>query len=293
VLGIEREIMPNFAVGVAYSYRNRKNFTWDQFEKTRGSGDFYTSADYVLLPAPLTGTLPDGSAYSVPNYRLKAGLPAPVYYVTTNRPDYHQTYQGVELTATKRMSNRWMLRGNVTLSDWTQHVGAGGFVDPTALISGDSCSNCNGDVVASSGGVGGYINSRWAYSVNSVYEAPFKLMFGAAVIGREGYILPYYRRINNRDGVGNKTIMVVDEFGTNRLPDLFNLDLRVARDFGIPYGGATLNLSIDLFNVTNERIVLWRDDRLYTADGPDLSENNKIEQLQSPRVWRFGARVRF
>ena len=292
VLGVDREIGPSFAVGVAYSYRYRTNFTWDQFEKTRGAGDYYTSADYTLLPAAVTGTLPDGTPYSVPNYRLKAGLAAPVFFVTTNRPDYHQTYHGLELTATKRMSNRWMMRGNITLSDWKQHVGANGFVDPTALVSGDSCSSCNGDVVASSGGVGGYINSRWAYSLNTVYEAPFKLMLGAAVVGREGYILPYYRRVNNRDGIGNKNVMVVGEFGENRLPDLFNLDLRVARDFAMPYG-TILNLSLDLFNVTNERTVLWRDNRMYSADGPDTSDNNWIEQLQSPRVWRFGARVRF
>jgi hypothetical protein len=39
--------------------------------------------------------------------------------------------------------------------------------------------------------------------------------------------------------------------------------------------------------------VLWRDNRMYTATGPDVDDNNKIEQLQSPRVWRVGARVRF
>jgi hypothetical protein len=292
VLGVEREIMPNFAIGAAYSYRYRTNFTWDAYEKTRGAGDYYTSADYVLLPTPVTGTLPNGDAYSVPNYRLKAGTPAPVFYVTTNRPDYYQSYHGLELTATKRFSNRWMMRGNVTLSDWTQHVGADGFVDPTHLVSGDSCSSCDGDVVGSSGGIGGYISSRWAYSFNAVYEAPFKLMFGAAVIGREGYIQPFFRRLNNRDGVGTKDIMVVDEFGSNRLSNLFNLDLRVARDFAVT-SGMTVNLSIDLFNVTNERTILWRDNRMYSADGPDTSENNWIEQLQSPRVWRVGARVRF
>lgn len=292
VIGVDREIMPSFAVGVAYSHRKRTNFTWDAFEKTRGAGDFYTSADYTLLPAPFTGTLPDGTPYSVANYRLKAGTPAPVFYVTTNRPDYYQTYDGLELTATKRFSNRWMLRGNLTLSDWEQHVGPNGFVDPTKIVSGDSCSSCDGDVVASSGGVGGYINSRWAYSLNAIYEAPYKIMFGAAVVGREGYILPYFRRQNNRDGIGNKNIMVVSEFGENRLDDLFNLDLRIARDFSMPYG-SVLNLSIDLFNVTNERTVLWRDNRMYSANGQDTSTNNFIEQLQSPRVWRFGARVRF
>lgn len=292
VFGIDREIMPNFAIGAAYSYRKRTNFTWDVFEKTQGAGDYYTAADYVLLGTPVTGTLPNGTPYSVANYRLNPALDAPVFFVTTNRPDYNQIYHGLELTATKRFSNRWMMRGNVTLSDWTQNVGDNGFVDPTAIVEGDSCSSCDGDVVASGGGVGGYINSRWSYSLNSVYEAPFKLMFGAAVVGREGFVLPYYRRVNNRDGVGNKNVMVVEEFGENRLPNMFNLDLRVARDFHIA-SDVVLNLSVDLFNVTNERTVLWRDNRLYSADGPDVEENNWIEQMQSPRVWRFGARVRF
>ncbi|MEA2489943.1 MAG: hypothetical protein QOH21_1735, partial [Acidobacteriota bacterium] len=292
ILGIDREIGPSFAIGAAYTYRYRDNFVWDQFEKTRGGNDFYTSADYTLLAAPITGTLPDGSAYSVPNYRLKAGTAAPVYYVTKNRPDYHQTYNGLEFTATKRFSNRWMMRGNVTLSDWKQHVGANGFVDPTGLVSGDSCSSCNGDIVASSGGIGGYINSRWSYSLNSAVELPFGLMAGAALVGREGYVVPYFRRQNNRDGLGNKQIMVSEEFGSERLPNLFNLDLRLARDFHVP-AGVVLNLAIDLFNVTNERTVLWRDNRMYSANGADNTVNNWIEQLQSPRVWRVGARVRF
>ena len=53
--------------------------------------------------------------------------------------------------------------------------------------------------------MGGYINSRWAYSLNAVYEAPYKIMFGAAWSGREGYILPYFRRLNDRDGIGTRT----------------------------------------------------------------------------------------
>jgi hypothetical protein len=292
VLGIDREIMPNFAVGAAYSYRKRTNFVWDQYEKTRGANDFYTSDDYVLQPAPFSGSLPDGSQYSVPNYRLKPGLSAPTFYVTTNRPDYYQTYNGLELTATKRWTNRWMMRGNVTLSDWKQHLGDDAFVDPTHIVDGDSCTSCDGSIVASDGGVAGYINSRWAYSLNTAYEGPLGFMFGAALVGREGYVIPYFRRQNNRDGIGNKDIMVSDDFGADRLPNLFNLDLRVARDFALTHG-FVVNLSVDLFNVTNERTVLWRNNRMLSANGTDLTTNNKIEQLQSPRIWRFGARVRF
>lgn len=291
ILGVDREIGPNFSVGAAYSYRYRTNFTTSRYEKTRGGNDFYSSADYVANGST-TGTLPDGSTYDVPVYRLKPGIDAPVFFVVTNQPDYHQTYSGLELTATKRFSNRWMMRGNVTLSDWTQHLGSDAYVDPTPIVAGDSCTTCDGDIVASSGGLGGYINSRWSYSLNAAYELPFGFMAGAAVVGREGYVLPYYRRVNNRDGIGNKNVMVSDEFGSERLPDLFNLDLRLAKDFMIP-GGLAMNLSIDLFNATNERTILWRDNRMFTATGPDTSRNNKIQQLQSPRIWRAGARFRF
>jgi len=293
ILGIDREIAPNFAIGAAYTYRYRTNFVWDQYEKTQGSNDFYTSADYVVKNE-IAGTLPDGTAYSVPNYRLKAGLPSRVFYVTTNRPDYHQTYNGLELTATKRFSNKWMMRGNVTLSDWKQHVGPNGFVDPTRTVDDntDSCTSCNGDIVASSGGLGGYINSRWAYALNASYEAPFGIQLGAALTGREGYVIPYYSRINNRDSLGNKQVMVSESFGNNRLPDLFNLDLRVGRDFDVSHG-VVVNLALDLFNATNERTVLWRDNRMYSGNGADNDLNNWIEQLQSPRIWRAGARVRF
>jgi hypothetical protein len=290
VLGAEHELMPSFAVGANLSYRKRSNFTWDRFEKTRGSNDFYSSADYVVA-GTTTGTLPNGTAYAVPFYKLKAGTPAPIFFVTTNRPDYYQTYRGLELTATKRMSNHWMLRGNVTLQSWKQHVGQDGFVDPTPLVSGDSCTVCNGNDVGSSGGIGGYINSKWSYSVNGVYELPKGFNLGAAVVGRQGFILPYYRRVNPRDGSGTKNQMVVESFGSQRLPDLFNLDLRIAKDISL-MSNIKLNLSVDLFNATNERTVLWRANRLFVANGADPS-NNQIAELQSPRVWRLGARLNF
>jgi hypothetical protein len=290
-LGIEREIGNAFGVSINYTHRKRTNFVWDQYEKTRGAGDFYTKDDYVLASTTI-GTLPDGSSYNVPYYTLKPGVPVPTFYVTRNRPDYSQTYNGVELAATKRLTSKWMLRGNVTVMSWKQHVGPNGYVEPTPQVSGDSCTSCDGDVVASSGGIAGYINSRWAYSVNSMYNLPMGFTVAAAAVGREGYVIPYFRRVNPRDGVGARDILVSDSFGANRLPDLFNLDLRLAKDFNLA-GRAALNLSIDLFNATNERTVLWRDNRMYTANGTNVDDNNKIEQLQSPRIWRLGARVRF
>lgn len=283
IIGMEHELVPAFAVGLSYSHRLRDNFTWDRFEKTKNGNDFYTSADFRLATNPATGTLPNGESYSLPYYQLRAGVPRPLYYITQNRPDYTQTYDGVELTATKRMSNNWMLRGNVTWSDWKQQVGADGIVDPTPFLEGDSCTVCDDAAVASSGGADGYINATWSYSLNGVYQLPFQFTVGAAVIGREGYIIPRFHR-QRIDGVNRQ--LLIGEFDDERLEDVFQVDLRLAKDFGLP-AGFKVNLSADLFNATNERAILWRN---YRAN---ISSANDIEELQSPRVWRFGARLTF
>src|SRR5205823_6445132 len=144
ILGFEREVMTDLSIGVNGTYRKLNDFVWNEAEKTQGKGDFYTSSDYVLKsvtaaldctgisPCTKVTFLPGGkTSQTFQYYALAPGVAAPVYYLITNRPDYNQTYKSVEFTATKRMSNRWMLRGNVTLQDWKQHVGSSGIIDPT------------------------------------------------------------------------------------------------------------------------------------------------------------------
>ncbi|HJT18617.1 MAG TPA: hypothetical protein VJ853_14575, partial [Thermoanaerobaculia bacterium] len=194
-----------------------------------------------------------------------------------------------------RMQNNWMLRGNVTFSDWKQHMGTAGILDgnPTPILTGPSCATCVGtSTYASAGGANGYINSRWAAALNGVYQFPHQVTFGLAFTGREGYIIPYYRRLNTRDGFGNQNILV-SGFDQFRLPDLFDLDLRVAKSFSL-VRGAGLEISADLFNTLNAETVLWRDYRLRVADGTAFtSGQNTIQEMQSPRIFRLGARITF
>lgn len=297
IAGVQYELTPGFAVSANYTHRYSTNFTWNQFEKTRGAGDYYTSADYVLA-GTRTGKLPDGTTYSVPYYTIKSGVAVPVNYVFTNRKDYSQTYQDLELSAVKRMSNKWMMRANVTLSDWTQHVGSGAIIDPSPLLSNstnsfDSCSVCNGAQVASGGGIGNnYINSRWAYSLTGVYQLPWQMSAGAAFNGREGYLNPYYVSFKDRKEGTTKKLLVSSNFDDNRLPNISNLDLRLAKDVRVTDRMA-VNLSIDVFNVLDRHTVLDRNTLLDVgADGTSPLYNH-ISTLMSPRVLRFGARVKF
>lgn len=300
VLGFEHELLPEFTVGLNYTHRNLTNFVEYRSEKTVGSNDFYTRADYepFLLAggAPVTGTLPDGTAYTVPVYQLKEGISPSPFSVLTNRPDYEQTYNGLELNLTKRMSNRWMMRGNVSFADWKQNVGAGASADPTHLRTAQGCSNCDGDIVVQGSGTGSgakggiYINAGWAYNVTGVYQLPFGINVGANLLGREGYVIPYIHRVSGpRDGAKNVLIGGVDDY---RHDDVMNLDMRVGKEFRFP-AGIGLTLSADVFNVTGENTVLQRNTRIYrTATALDATRN-RISEIQSPRVFRFGARISF
>ena len=295
--GFQYELTPGFAVMANYTHRYSTDFTWNQFEKTRGAGDYYTTADYVQA-GTRTGKLPDGTPYSVPYYTIKPGVAVPVNYVFTNRKDYSQTYQDVELSAVKRMSNNWMMRANVTLSDWKQHVGAGAIIDPSPLLSNstnsfDSCSVCNGAQVASGGGIGNnYINSRWAYSLTGVYQLPWQVSVGAAFNGREGYVIPYYVSFKDKKEGTTKHLLVSKNFDDNRLPNIANLDLRLAKDVRVS-GKAAVNISLDAFNVLNHHTVLDRNTLLDVGADGTSPVYNHISTLMSPRVLRFGARVKF
>ena len=72
------------------------------------------------------------------------------------------------------------------------------------------------------------------------------------------------------------------------------VDLRVGKEFQLP-AGIALNLSADLFNATNERTVLARGYELFAdrSGGVFNTNGGRIEELQSPRIWRFGARLTF
>jgi hypothetical protein len=316
IIGGEHEFFQDFVVGLNYTHRDLNDFIWFRPEKTQGAGDFYTTADYELL-GNATGNLPPcdvftggpsdligdctGPAYSVPVYVLKSGLATPTYFVMQNRPGYSQTYDGLEFTFVKRMANRWMLRGNVSWNDWTQQVDAEGIIDPTPLRTAYGCSNCDGEAVVQGSGTGSgskgqvFINSRWSYNITGVYQLPLGFNLGAAVAGREGYPAPYVARVNTgpntAGGEGFKQVLINGVDGA-RLDNVMNLDLRVSKDFRF-MNRIGLTVSIDAFNVTDERTVLQRQTRIYRSRTARNDPGDRIQEYQSPRVFRLGARLTF
>ena len=297
ILGFEHELVRDFVVGLNYTHRDMDKFLATRFEKTQGAGDYITAADYHLLrnvtnPAAVTTV----GNYSVPLYVLNDGI-VPTFSVLTNQPGYSQTFDGLELSLVKRMANRWMLRGNFAWNDWKQDVDPQ-FFDPTPLraIAGYGCSNCDGAQVVEqstgSGNKGGvWIDADWALNVAALYTIPvIETNFGVNFTTRQGYPILYVHNADvSEPGTDTKNVMVED-VGDTRLDNPYSLDLRLSKEFR--FHGVGFEIALDAFNVTNERTILQRNASLTSRDNA-AGARNRIIELQSPRIFRVGARLNF
>ena len=143
-----------------------------------------------------------------------------------------------------------------------------------------------GDDGSGSGAKGGvYINSKWAYNLTGAYQIPvIETSLGFNITGRQGYAIPYAYRVSTSEGF--KYLLAENQTDTFRHPNLTEVDLRLQKDLHIQRLGLTL--SVDAFNILNDQTVLQRD-----VTRLNRSTSNHITELQSPRVFRLGARLSF
>jgi hypothetical protein len=298
LVGIDHELFPAFAVGIAYTYRQFNDLI---FRSRTG----LTQADYVF-ERNVTGTLPNGTAYSVPTYTIREGIDVPPGYVYDNRSDYDQTYHGVDLILTKRLANRWMARGSFTYNWNEQNVGSGGCIDPTNIVPGQSADlgnpqtgytaqSCADGVVVGVRSTGSgdknsvFLSSKWQFSMNAMYQLPLGFNIAGSFFGRQGYPVNWWRRVTGPDG--EQRDVAVSDLDDERYADVFELDGRIEKVVPITQS-ANLTISADVFNITNEDTVLQRFNRL-NRTGLAVGNTNDIKEIQAPRVWRFGLRLAF
>jgi hypothetical protein len=309
IFGFDHELMSDFSVGMNFTYRHYSDLVGTRYEKTQGGNDFYTRADWVVSSThPVAGgnfTQPAAnggntiSLPTVPVYVIKSGVPAPTFGVITNLPGYTQRFEGVELTATKRMSHKWMLRGNASWNSYTEQCSAEAFPNPMPYVG-----NCPGGQVAprsaGSGAFGNvFINSKWNFNLTGLYQLPWDLNVGASLTGRQGYPAPWVDQVRGINGgatyvvnfAPNRQEVILQPVGTTRFDNVYEFDLRAAKDFRF-MNRVGLTLSADLFNVPNQRTVLQRQTRLFTS-GASFATGDTITEMQSPRIWRLGAKLSF
>jgi Carboxypeptidase regulatory-like domain len=299
-LGTEHAFTPQFAVGATLTYRKVHDIPEARllvFDEALGAVRQVNRDDYVLdrvvtCPSDACSALPDGSTGSGAVYELRDGIDSTGgrFYTTGDRK---QDYYGITLTATKRLANRWQLRGHFTYSDWKWHMGPDFLAhdDPTNTIfdSGELAYADGNDVVAQrSAGSGNkkdvWTGANWSFNVSGLYqiapEKPWSFNVAASLTGRQGFPTPPYVPVGS-----GRQLQLTSDFDHFRNPDIFLLDARIDKDF--QFGDFKFTLSIDGFNLTNQNYVLQRE------RGLNLGTANVIREELSPRVFRVGARLDF
>jgi len=290
VVGVDRELMPNLAVQMNYTYtRTTDLFGNATANITPRTG--VTLADYSAGPV-LTGTLPDGAAYSVPTYVANGAkvVAGGLGFLTTTVPGYYTDYNGVEVALLKRLSNHWMGRVGFAYNNAREHFSdpagrydTNGNPTPTfaePLIDGGQYAPVTS---ASSGSGSVFVNAKWQFNANGMYVAPKGIELSANVFGRQGYPYPLFR--SQTLGGESLTVLVTPAIDYFRYDNVWDTDARVAHTFDLH--GKRLRVMGDVFNVFNANTVLVRNNNILSTTF------NQVVQNLSPRIVRFGVEVGF
>jgi hypothetical protein len=211
-------------------------------------------------------------------------------FLTTTIPGYSTDYHGIELALVKRLSKGWMGRVGVSYNNAREHfASAAGRYDtngnptPTPnepLVDGGQFAPQSS---ASSGSGSVYVNAKWQFTANGMYQAPFGIEASANVFGRQGYPYPLFR--TQALGGESLSVLVTPAIDSFRYDNVWDTDVRLARAF--KFQTLSVRAIGDVFNVANANTVLVRNNNILSTTF------NQIGQNLSPRIFRIGVEVGF
>jgi hypothetical protein len=281
--GYEKQLWRDLRVGATYYYRTKKNLFGTENAAVQLS-------DYVPITT-LNGS-PIINPISNQPMTLFSFQPANTnkYGVFNNLvTNFSQlddnSYNAVEFTAVKRLSNKWQVLGGFTIQRQKGVYGRGFSDEATSDNFTDPNNNINRD--------NNYLNldSTYVFKVDSTYELPWK--FGTSVNFQHytGFPIQPTETFNVPDGQGVNIAenVILQPAGIQRLPSVNQLNLRISREFVF---GDRWHLTpiVDFFNLTNSQTTISEVTQYTPPTGgfflkPSLAIN--------PFVTRFGLRFTF
>ncbi|HEV8657640.1 MAG TPA: TonB-dependent receptor [Thermoanaerobaculia bacterium] len=241
IVGAEREVMPNVAVGVKGIYRNYGRVVEDYLCIDDGT--------YCI------GNPSEGDMKRIFTLDYSQTFPAP-------KPK--RTFKGVQLDATKRFSNNWQgiasylyskLDGNFDgeFAPFT-NVGA----DPNISAAYDYYDFfTNGKDLTKITNTGPLSNDRrHQFKVSGVYETPYRLSVGLSAYWRSG---TPFTRYGYSDAYGRYEFFLTKRGGEGRMPSNYDADLHLG--YPILVSNVKVNLLFDVFNVFNTQRPILLDER--------------------------------
>jgi len=312
---LEREITPDFAVAV--------DFTFRRYDQDYKDVDYYPDTGYILQNTDyvVAGQIPDytftftnsmgdtittstGAAAGRDYYLKRAGLVSTGYdYVDSYGSERHNDFYGVDLRFNKRLSNKWMLNGSFTLQTQKRYRGteniSNWYETNRWTLEGGLYASSLGE---SSGKINQLIFSKWMIKAQGLYQLPYDINVSFTFNARQGHMNIEWFDLVDEDWVNPQAQSVseiyTEEFGSFRLPTFYNLSFRLEKMLRLGDTGK-IYLMADLFNVFNNNVMNRQHHRdigtLYVSD-MTFSRNRQYfepNEVLNPRVVRFGVRFQF
>jgi hypothetical protein len=165
-----------------------------------------------------------------------------------------QTFKSIDMALFKRLSQRWQLMASYSATKRNVPII---FSNQTTQAT-TAALEFNGNVESGPLTPNAEINTHdrtweWSGKVSGAYLLPYQLLFSANFEHRSG--IPYARQVLFRGGrtIPNITLNV-EPFGTRRLPNTNQLDIRVEKSFKLT-AGHKLAVRFNVFNFLNSNTV--------------------------------------
>ena len=274
--GVDRELMANFKLSAAYTYRREKNLQ----ASANPDNPYATTPTSAIDPGidGVIGTSDDGT------YSFFQRISAANRTLITNDPKVVQSYKGLEITLTKRLSNRWQMLAGYT-------YGRNRIDDSSVDVSPNFLINANGNIT-SDGVVGGSSRCAGCGQANADRPNQFKLT-GMYVLPWQEVIVSgnfrsqqgpaFTRQISRALAIGTAQTINLEPLGSSRIGTLSTIDLRVGKQFRLN-NSRSLEASIDFDNLMNADTV-WNVRSLTPATtftDPTTGTRATLQQFLSP-----------
>jgi hypothetical protein len=280
LVGGEREVAPNIAVGVKGIYRK-----YDRVVE-----DFLCADD---------GTYCIGN----PGEGIMKQVFTLDYSQQFDAPKPRRVYKGVQLDATRRFSNNWQAMASYLYSkldgnydgEYSPFTNAG--ADPNISAAYDYYDFfTNGKDLTKITNNGPLSNDRrHQLKFSGVYFAPFNLSLGWSAYWRSGTPRTRY---GYSDAYGRYEFFLTNRGAEGRMPSNYDADVHVGYPINLGNRGK-LNLLLDVFNVLNTQRAILLDQRwgFQEADNDSATPVNpnygKPVLRTPPTSVRLGARYTF
>jgi hypothetical protein len=261
-VGVDRELMANFKLSAGFSYRRERNLQ----ASANPDNPYATTPTSAVDPGidGVVGTPDDGT------YSFFQRISAANRTLITNDPTVVQSFRGVEVTMTKRFSNRWQMLAGLGFSrNRLDHVSVD--TSPNLLI------NADGKITSSNNA-----DHPVGFKLTGMYILPFHdvILSGNVRSGSGG---PVTRQISRSLAIGNAQTINLEPLGSTRLDPLTVIDLRAGKLFNLS-NNRSFEATIDFDNLLNADTV-WGVRTLTPATAftdPTTGQRQTLQQFMSP-----------